>query len=116
MEVVVFWFAIVIAFSLYGMHVNNSRPNPVLLRCSACDSKLYVFPRGGWAFVHYFAWLTGSWLIVWRLNVPFLIGGALVLALVHPWRLAVERLTHTYWTWKHPIRCQGGGHIQPVPS
>lgn len=91
-------------------------PNPILLKCSACGSKLHMRPVGWWRFLDLWAWQIGGWVLVWRLNPPFLIGCLLVLVLVFPWNMAKDRLWHAYWLRKHPLRCQGGGHIAPVPT
>lgn len=93
--------------------------NRVLLRCSACGAKLHTHPTTKrWWWIDMMAWVLVAWFTVWR-SAPYVSFGITILfffvSLV-VWGMAVKRLVHAYWMWRHPWRCQGGGHLDPVPQ
>lgn len=92
-------------------------PNQVLMRCSACGAKLYSRPSTKrWAWLDMMAWCAMAWFTIWRHSFP--VGASVLLFFVTmvAWNTAVNRLVHAYWVWRHPIRCQGGGHVAPLPQ
>lgn len=97
--------------------MSGTLPNPVLLRCSACGSKLYQRPSTKrWAWVDMMVWCLMAWLIIWRHNFPIGASIALFFVTLFAWSATVNRVVHAYWMWRHPIRCQGGGHVVPLPQ
>lgn len=94
----------------------NRRPNRTIAICPACEEKYYIYVRGKWVFWEIFVWQIIAWATVWRLNPPYLLGVLLVFMLVIPTNVVFERLRFRYWFWRHPLRCQGGGHIAPAPT
>lgn len=91
-------------------------PNPILLRCSGCGSKLHMRPKGKWGVLERMIYAFAIWLAILRLDLPVGISIAFVVIFVFAWGSAVESLTHAYWTWRHPLRCDGGGHTKAVPQ
>ena len=87
---------------------------PVILKCSACGKELTRVPTG-WEFTGLFT--------VWLVFITAAIGraqGALWWELFFPivivYGIAERRARYAYFAWRHPTRCQGGGHIQPEGS
>lgn len=111
MLVSAFWAALTVRF------LRGRVPNRILIRCSACGSKLYQRPTTyRWAIIDYMAWALVAWVVVFRHQLPLTIMIPLVLVLLVVWAVTVHRLVRTYFFWRHPIRCQGGGHAKPVPQ
>lgn len=91
-------------------------PNPVLAKCPACDAKMTRRPSG-------WRWVAGDW-ILWIVflalalptGIPLLVGIVLIFTLAAAWNTARDRLYHSYWKWRHPLRCETGGHASPAPE
>lgn len=94
----------------------DPRRNPVLLKCSSCESKM---KQHAWNRV----WLIGDWCVwilflsvtnLWNLKlpVPWLI--LIFISLSIAWNTARDRLYQAHWTWRHPVRCGKGGHAEPI--
>jgi hypothetical protein len=92
--------------------------NPAVLRCSSCGAYMYSFHPKGWRFwwLQQILFQIVCWIVVWRINPPFVIGMPLVFVVGLAFVTALRRGYHTYWRWRHPIRCQGGGHLKPMPQ
>jgi hypothetical protein len=111
------WIITASGLSLFWVRFIDKRMyNPVIARCGTCQAKMYLHPRGKAAFVGLMAWLTLSYLTVWRFNPPFILGEAVLLVLAIPANIAANRTYHAYWRWRHPLRCDGGGHLKPAPT
>lgn len=107
----------VVVFGLVFPRVPHKAPNYVLIHCTACGSKLYQRPSTKrWAFVDTLGWGLIAWFVVWQHHLPFFISFVFAVVLVFAWTIAVRRVVHAYWLWRHPLRCQGGGHLNPVPQ
>lgn len=92
-------------------------PNLILIRCSTCGSRLYQRPSTKrWRCADTMAWAFVAWMVVWRHHFPHLVAIAFALVLLVAWMETVQRVVHAYWMWRHPLRCQGGGHFNPVPQ
>lgn len=92
-------------------------PNPMLIRCPACGSKLYSRPSTKrWAWVDTMVWCAMGWFIIWRHHFPVGYSVALFFVTLVAWNATVNRVVHAYWMWRHPVRCQGGGHVAPLPQ
>lgn len=90
-------------------------PNRVLIQCLACGSKLYQYPSTyRWGFVDRMLWALVAWVVVFRHHPPLGIMIALVFVLMFTWAIVVCRIVHAYFVWRHPFRCQGGGHTKPA--
>lgn len=93
------------------------KANPTLLRCSACKAEMTRHAWGTW-------WLVGEWSLwiafvtLTQLGQGLPTGYMILLAIVVSiaWVTARDRLYHSYWTWRHPVRCESGGHAQPEPE
>lgn len=62
-----------------------------------------------------------SWLVfcnfaVWDTGVSIAAGLPIVLVLAIPYNIATNRLYEHYWHWRHPLRCEKGGHAEPLPG
>ncbi len=90
--------------------------NPVVMRCSACESECRLHWAAAFDLKDWRWWLD---MAVWVFVVipatrigRLPIGWALVF--LFPMSIALDtardRLYHAWFAWKHPTRCQGGGH------
>ena len=61
-------------------------------------------------------WQALCWFAVWRIGVAFVWGCLAVLVLAFPFGTASRRLYHSYWCWRHPLRCKKGGHAELAPE
>jgi hypothetical protein len=97
----------------------NKLPNRVLIRCSSCGTKLYKYPHTKrWVFIDSMVWMLVAWVVVFRLY-PHISGPLMwlmIFILVFVWKSAQRRLVHAYFMWRHPWRCQDGGHFAPAPQ
>lgn len=93
-------------------------PNPTKAKCPACGDKMTERPSS-------FRWVLGDWILWaafillvfgWNTHIPFLPGLALFMTLAIAWNTARNRLYHSYWMWRHPLRCEKGGHVAPQPE
>lgn len=101
---------------LFTWWADKKLPNPVLLRCSGCGSKLRLRLIGKWGVLERSIYALAIWLTILRLPLPLGITLVFVVIFVFAWGSAVDRLTHSYWTWRHPLRCDGGGHTKAIPQ
>lgn len=95
------------------------QPNRLLIKCSACGAKLYMNPTTKrWWWADMMAWVLVAWFTVWRAapHVSSVITLVMFFTSLFVWNMAVTRLVHAYFMWRHPIRCQGGGHFVPQPQ
>lgn len=114
---VLLFLAVTSLWYVLGIPIRKRTYNPALLRCSACGAKMYRTQTTGWGgYLSYMTFQIIFWFCVWRLNPPFLIGIGMLLVLLVPLMMATDRTYHAYWRWRHPLRCDGGGHIVPAPS
>lgn len=92
--------------------------NLPVLRCSVCDAYMYRFrPKGWrWRLTEHILFQIVACITVWRINPPPIIGILLVFVIGLAFVTGFTRSYHAYWLWRHPIRCQGGGHLKPVPQ
>jgi len=49
-------------------------------------------------------------------DIPGAMGYLVVIPLTALVAIAEDRLYHAWWAWRHPVRCQGGGHAEPESS
>lgn len=113
----IYIFGNALAALIFVPFINRKFPNRLLLRCSACGSKLYQRPiTRRWIFADSMAWALVAWIVIWRNPLPTGILITFFLILVLAWNSIVRHLVHAYWMWRHPFRCQDGGHVQPVPQ
>lgn len=76
--------------------------------------KQRVHGRSWW--IDQAAWQAFCWAAVWRTAVAFGWGFLMIVVLSIPFGEASKRLYHTYWMWRHPLRCEKGGHAEPLPE
>lgn len=104
-------------FAVFFTKLSDKRiPNPIRLRCSACGSNLHLRLKGGWSIFERIIYAVALWFVILQPKIPLWIGLSLLLPFVLAWGLAVKRLVESYWMWRHPLRCQGGGHFVPQPT
>lgn len=89
-------------------------PNRRVAKCPACGSVCWRSPRGWLWWADLVPWIVFCQLVVWAPHPPYLLGLVLVFALSMPWNAAVRRLYHGWWFRRHPLRCQGPGHLAPA--
>lgn len=108
------WIALAIVTIIFLSRSKYAKAiNRKMAKCPACESELTKY---AWAWY----WLTLDWVLwfcflaatglinlhgatVWLIAIPLSIA----------WVTARDRLYHHYWMWRHPLRCEKGGHAEP---
>lgn len=108
-------WAVLMHFALNRLRL----PNRMVFRCLTCGSKLYFRPSTyRWTFIDQMAWALVAWVVVFRFRYQLPPGTMITLTfvLLFAWAVVVRRTVRAYFLWRHPVRCQGGGHVKPVPQ
>src|ERR1044071_1674995 len=91
--------------------------NQTILRCSACGSCLRQY------WLRFSGWVAGlQWMAYIGVlsvcnefffgDLPGMSFALFSLLFSYAFFLSVNRLYHAWWGWRHPVRCQGGGHVE----
>lgn len=112
--ILIFIIGIMVAL-FYVKFLEPLTANPALFECMSCGSRMYTRPRRVGAFIECLAWNLTADILVWRSHPSPIVGIGLLLLIVFPFVIAAKRIYHTYWLWRHPLRCGEGGHFKPAP-
>lgn len=83
--------------------------------CPACHDRLRKRAGGRWKLIEFMLWMTfGTWFLHGLHTDSVLILLVVANVLNVPWDIADRRLYRSYWMWRHPLRCQHGGHAKSV--
>lgn len=91
--------------------------NQALAKCPACGNKMtkYAWSRS-WIVVDMVLWIcllaTVGLLYIAMTPLNFVV----IMTIGFFWNQGKTRLYHAYWMWRHPLRCEKGGHAAPVPD
>lgn len=97
--------------------IKPALPNRWLILCASCGSKLWLRPKTKKGqFVDTYILFLVAWAVLFRLRLPELPNFALLMVLIFAEQSAKDRLMARYFLWRHPVRCQGGGHLSPAPQ
>ena len=90
-------------------------PNRILVVCGSCGAKMYQRARGLWYAGYWVMWMAFVLGVLAPIDPHASWGVALLIGLVFsfPFNIAYGRLYHAYWLWRHPLRCEKGGHAEP---
>ena len=87
----------------------------ILKRCSACNKPLHQRLPG--------LKLNALSMVIWVLLANWMTKGIegpmgimILVVAVFFYLSAERRIYHAIWYWRHPVRCQGGGHAAPLPE
>lgn len=117
MTEVITWVIFSAVWSFFYTKLLERRiPNPAVLQCGACGSRMHVRPVGVGAFLSNFAWSLSTYFVVWRVRPPIPIGLVMVLVMAIPVQITLTRIYYAYWRHRHPLRCGEGGHLKPAPT
>ncbi len=92
--------------------------NPTIRRCPSCNSecKKYftTFTQGTLlrGLLTY-----GIWILFVELCLPHSMSDGeqllIIIPLLSAFLLTINRLYHSFWAWRHPAHCGGGGLLAP---